>query len=198
MKALYHDLLINVTSFFRDPDVFEALKERVYPEIIKGKPAVSDHPRLGAGLLHRPGGLLAGHELDRVLRRSNRTGRRFRSSPPISATRRPSTKPAPAFIPIVSKPRSSPSALRRFFKKEEHVYRIDKSIRDLCVFARQNLTSDPPFSHVDLVSCRNVLIYLSPPLQKRVMPTFHYALNSPGFLVLGSSETVGDHSTCSR
>jgi two-component system CheB/CheR fusion protein len=87
----------------------------------------------------------------------------------------------------------SPERLRRFFQKEDHHYRIDKSIRDLCVFARQNLTVDPPFSHVDLVSCRNVLIYLSLPLQKRVLPTFHYALNSPGFLVLGSSESIGDH-----
>ena len=87
----------------------------------------------------------------------------------------------------------SPERLRRFFQKEDHTYRIDKSLRDLCVFARHNLTLDPPFSHVDLVSCRNVLIYLSPPLQKRVLPTFHYALNSPGFLVLGSSESIGDN-----
>ena len=87
----------------------------------------------------------------------------------------------------------SPERLRRFFKREDHVYRIDKSIRDMCVFARQNVTADPPFSHLDLISCRNVLIYLAPPLQKRVLPTFHYALNAPGFLVLGTAETVGDN-----
>ena len=63
----------------------------------------------------------------------------------------------------------------------------------MCVFARQNVTSDPPFSHVDLISCRNVLIYLATPLQKRVLPTFHYALNVPGYLVLGTAETVGEN-----
>ncbi|HEX6284207.1 MAG TPA: PAS domain-containing protein, partial [Pyrinomonadaceae bacterium] len=76
-------------------------------------------------------------------------------------------------------------------KHDGHSYRIDKSIRDMCVFARHNVTADPPFSHVDLISCRNVLIYLSTPLQKRIFPTFHYALNPTGFLVLGTAETVG-------
>ena len=88
----------------------------------------------------------------------------------------------------------SPERLRRFFTKEDGKYRIHKSIRDLCVFAKQNIVRDPPFSHVDLISCRNVLIYLAPPLQKRVIPTFHYALNPTGFLMLGSSETIGPFS----
>ena len=86
----------------------------------------------------------------------------------------------------------SAERLRRFFMREEHMYRIAKPLRDLCVFARQNVAADPPFSHVDLISCRNLLIYLSPPLQMRVLPSFHYALNTPGFLVLGSAETIGD------
>ncbi|HMF37167.1 MAG TPA: CheR family methyltransferase, partial [Isosphaeraceae bacterium] len=85
----------------------------------------------------------------------------------------------------------SPERLRRFFTKEQETYRINKSIRDLCVFAKQNVAVDPPFSHVDLISCRNLLIYLTPVLQKRVIPTFHYALNPNGFLVLGTSETIG-------
>src|SRR4029453_247854 len=75
---------------------------------------------------------------------------------------------------------------------EDHVYRIDKTIRDLCVFARHNVTTDPPFCHMDLISCRNVLIYMAPALQKQVIPIFHYALNVPGFLVLGTAETGGD------
>ena len=87
----------------------------------------------------------------------------------------------------------SPDRLRRFFKREDHGYRIDRSLRDVCVFARQNVTADPPFSHLDIVSCRNVLIYLATPLQKRVLRTFHYALNTPGFLILGAAETVGEH-----
>ncbi|MEO8269978.1 MAG: CheR family methyltransferase, partial [Aureliella sp.] len=85
----------------------------------------------------------------------------------------------------------SPERLRRFFTKEDGKYRINKSIRDLCVFAKQNIVADPPFSRVDLISCRNVLIYLSPTLQKRVIPTFHYALNPTGVLMLGNSESVG-------
>ena len=85
----------------------------------------------------------------------------------------------------------SPERLRRFFTREERHYRIQKTVRDLCVFARQNVTVDPPFSRVDLVTCRNVMIYMSPPLQERLLPVFHFALNPGGFLVLGLAETVG-------
>ena len=87
----------------------------------------------------------------------------------------------------------SPERLRRFFAKEQDTYRINKSIRDLCVFARQDVVADPPFSHLDLISCRNVLIYLTPALQKRVIPTFHYALNPervPGAGGLGDDRLV--------
>src|SRR5262249_44468328 len=87
----------------------------------------------------------------------------------------------------------SAERLRRFFRRDDHVYRIDKAIRDMCVFARHNVTADPPFSHLDLVSCRNVLIYLTTPLQRRVLTALHYALNSPGYLVLGNAETVGEY-----
>ena len=85
----------------------------------------------------------------------------------------------------------SPERLRRFFTREDGKYRINKSIRNLCVFAKQNVAGDPPFSRVDLISCRNLLIYLAQSLQRRVIPTFHYALNPTGFLLLGASETVG-------
>ncbi len=85
----------------------------------------------------------------------------------------------------------SPERLRRFFTREDDHYRISKSIRDACVFARHNVAADPPFSRLDLVSCRNVLIYLAAPLQKRVIQAFHYALNPAGYLLLGHSETVG-------
>ena len=85
----------------------------------------------------------------------------------------------------------SPERLRRFFTREQATYRINKSIRDLCVFAKQDLVADPPFSRIDLISCRNVLIYFTPALQRQVIPTFHYALNPNGFLVLGASETIG-------
>jgi two-component system CheB/CheR fusion protein len=85
----------------------------------------------------------------------------------------------------------SPQRLRRFFTKDDGKYRVSKALRDLCVFAKHNVAADPPFSHLDLVSCQNLLIYLTPALQKQVISTFHYALNQPGFLVLGTSETIG-------
>ena len=85
----------------------------------------------------------------------------------------------------------SPERLRRFFSRAEGGYRISKAIREMCVFARHNIFADPPFSHMDLISCRNVLIYMDTALQKQVMPIFHYALNPNGFLMLGSSEGIG-------
>src|SRR6185436_14015405 len=82
----------------------------------------------------------------------------------------------------------SPVRLKRFFVQSDHGYQIQKSIRDLCVFARHDLAKDPPFSKLDLVSCRNVLIYMGPPLQKRLLSVFQYALKPGGFLFLGNSE----------
>src|SRR5205823_4416136 len=84
----------------------------------------------------------------------------------------------------------SPERLRRFVAKVEVGYRINKTIRDMCVFARQNFLQDPPFSRIDVISCRNVLIYLGPVLQKRIMPIFHYALKPRGFLMLGGAEGI--------
>lgn len=80
--------------------------------------------------------------------------------------------------------------LRRFFAKRDGTYRINRNVRDLCTFARQNITADPPFSRLDLISCRNVLIYLSPQLHRRCIPQFHYALNPGGYLILGPAESV--------
>src|SRR5205823_2174190 len=88
----------------------------------------------------------------------------------------------------------APERLRRFFVRVNNHYQISKSIRDLCVFSRHNLASDPPFSRLDLVSCRNVLIYMDAALQRRVLPMLHYALNPDAFLFLGASENVGKFS----
>src|SRR5205085_4685590 len=88
----------------------------------------------------------------------------------------------------------SPARLRNFFHKVDHGYQISKAIRDMCVFAKQDVNRDPPFSRLDLVSCRNKLIYLGLSLQKKVFPLFHYALKPNGFLLLGSSETIGTFS----
>ena len=84
----------------------------------------------------------------------------------------------------------SPERMARFFVKVDEGYRVNKAVRDMCVFARQNLASDPPFSQMNVVACRNLLIYIQPMLQKKIIPILHYALKPSGFLVLGSSESV--------
>jgi two-component system CheB/CheR fusion protein len=192
VEALYRDLLINVTSFFRDPEMFESLKREVFPEIIKGKAA-------NAPLRVWVPGCSTGQEAyslamalweffdERPVRPLIQIFATDLGEPALLERARTGLYPEGIEIEV------GPERLRRFFKKEDHLYRIDKSIRDACVFARQNLVADPPFSHVDLISCRNLLIYLSPVIQKQVLPTFHYALNVPGFLVLGTAETVGEN-----
>src|SRR5206468_12637816 len=84
-----------------------------------------------------------------------------------------------------------PERRRPSSPRHDNQYRVTKAVREMCLFAKQNAAADPPFSRVDLISCRNLLIYLAPALQKRVIPTFHYALNPNGFLLLGASETIG-------
>ncbi len=191
VEALYRDLLINVTSFFRDPALFEALKTSVFPEILKAK-------RPDAPLRLWIPGCSTGQEAYSLaialwevfdgepLRRPFQIFASDLSDPGALERARAGLYPESIEAEV------TPERLHRFFKKEDHRYRVDKAIRDSCIFARQNLTADPPFSHVDLISCRNVLIYMAPALQRRVLATFHYALNVPGFLVLGSSETVGE------
>ena len=189
-EALYHDVLINVTSFFRDAETFEALKKIVFPELIKGRapdtpirvwvPGCSTGQEaysLAIALLEflettpvRPAIQIFATDLsDEVSLKRAREG----------------------IYPKNIELEVSPERLRRYFTRIDDKYRISKAIRDICVFAKQNLAADPPFSRVDLVSCRNVLIYLSPALQRRVIPTFHYALNPVGYLLLGASETIG-------
>lgn len=190
VEALYQDILINVTSFFRDPETFEALKESVFTEILKTKnpdtPIRVWVPGCSTGQEAFSLAIALVEFLDTQPVR-----------PPIQifATDLSETgsliKARVGVYPDNIEADVSPERLRRFFSKEGTTYRINKSIRDLCVFARQNVVADPPFSHVDLISCRNVLIYLSPVLQMRVIPTFHHALNPNGFLMLGAMETIG-------
>jgi two-component system, chemotaxis family, CheB/CheR fusion protein len=190
VEALYHDLLINVTRFFRDPELFESLKSRVFPEILQSKPR-------GQPIRVWVAGCSTGQEAYSLIITLLEFLEAKPVCPPIQIfatdlSDAVSLAHARAGLyPESIEAEVSPERLRRFFTKEDGRYRINKSIRDMCVFARQNVAADPPFSRLDLVSCRNVLIYLAPPLQRRVIPTFHYALNPTGFLVLGTAETVG-------
>ena len=190
LEALYHDILINVTSFFREPETFEALKQTVFPEILKAK-------QPGMPIRIWSPGVAAGQEAYSLAMALLEFLDDKNQGPPVQifATDLSDTtalqKAREGLYPDSISGEVTPERLRRFFTKEDGKYRINKTIRDMCLFAKQNVAADPPFSRVDLVSCRNLLIYLSPQLQKRVIATFHYALNPDGFLLLGASETVG-------
>ena len=186
VEALYNDILINVTNFFRDTDVFDTLRKSVYPAIIKGR-APTDTLRIWVP------GCSTGEEayshavalLEYVTEvRADVPVQIFATDLSASAIRKAR---AGVYRESISAD-VSPARLKRFFNKVEGGYQISKAVRDVCVFANQNVFSDPPFSHIDIVSCRNVLIYLSQSLQKRVIPIFHYALRTGGYLIIGNTE----------
>ena len=186
VEALYRDVLINVTSFFRNPDVFESLRQVVYPKILSER-AASEPVRVWVPGCSS-GEETYSHAISLVEMLSE-----MRLEVPIqifgtdlseSAIQRARS----GFYKESIANEVSEVRLRRFFHKAPGGYQISKAIRDMCVFARQNVFSDPPFSRMDLISCRNVLIYLSPVLQKKVIPIFHYALKPQGFLLVGNTE----------
>lgn len=187
IDALYRDVLINVTSFFRNPEIFDSLREVVYPQIISNRQR-SDPVRVWVPGCST-GEETYSHAISLVEMLSE-----MRLEVPVQIFGTDLSESAiqrarsgiykESIVREVSEVR-----LRRFFHKvHADGYQISKSIRDMCVFARQNVFSDPPFSRMDLISCRNVLIYLSPVLQKKVIPIFHYALKPAGFLLVGSTE----------
>lgn len=187
--ALYQDFLIRVTSFFRDPATFSALIEHVFPRLVAGRspkePIRIWVPGCATGeevysiaiaLLEYLGDLLPpagiqifGTDISEAAIENCRAG---------------------AYSDSIAQ-HVSADRLRRYFVRQNSHYVIARSVRDLCVFARQDITRDPPFSRLDLVSCRNVLIYLGAAVQGRIMQTFRYALRPNGFLLLGPSESAG-------
>ncbi len=189
VEALFNDVLINVTSFFREPDSFEALKTVAFPAIMAQK-----GPNLPIRIWVP--GCSTGEEVYSIAiilleslgeKAPNTQIQVFATdlSEGIISKARAGIYPESVAMDISSE------RLRRFFLKVENGYQINKHIRDIVVFAKQDLAKDPPFSKLDLISCRNVMIYMSQVLQKRILPLFHYALNPGGILFLGSSETVG-------
>lgn len=189
MKALAEEILVHVTCFFRDPELFEALHKVVFPKLMENRerdstirvwiPACSTGEEVYS---------VAIALLD-FLEDAAPTGvtvKLFGTDISLAAIAKARVGRYPASIERdVSK-----AHLKRYFTQVEGAYQIRSEVRDLCVFARQDATADPPFSSLDLISCRNLMIYLSPALQERVLPVLHYALREPGFLVLGSSETT--------
>lgn len=186
---LYNDLLINVTNFFRDADTMDYLEKVLFPQLVKSKPAREPIrvwvPACSTG---EEAYSLAILLLEVLGDRASSTAIH------IFATDLSESAIAKARTGIYSRSQMldvSPKRLHRFFTRTEEHYRINKAVRDLCVFAPHNVFKDPPFSRLDLVSCRNMLIYTDNVLQRKAIATFHYALNPKGFLVLGKSETVG-------
>ncbi|RFZ86982.1 response regulator [Shinella sp. WSJ-2] len=189
LSQLAADILINVTNFFRDPEVFERLRTKIVPDL------VANHPP-GRTLRLWVAGCSTGEEaysLGMLVQECiSQTRRDIRMQ--IFAS--DADEEAVAFArdgvyPLTIKMDVSPERLQRFFSQEEHGYRIASELRSSIIFAVQNVLSDPPFSNIDLISCRNLLIYLGSEAQAKVIGLFHFALNDNGILLLGNTETVG-------
>jgi two-component system, chemotaxis family, CheB/CheR fusion protein len=188
IKALYQDMLINVTSFFRNPKVFDELKTDVFPQIVKR------HSSEQSIRVWVPGCASGEEAYSLAIVLLEYLGEKASQIPiQIFGTDVSETSIARArsgVYPENIQGDVSSDRLRRFFTKVEGGYWISKAIRDVCIFAQHNLLSDPPFSQMDLISCRNLLIYLEPVLQNKVISLFHYAARPEGFLLLGTSEGV--------
>jgi len=192
-QALFRDLLIGVTSFFRDPEAFEALEKQVISLLFAGKSAASGVLRIWVA------GCSTGEEAYSIAILLQERMEALKHSYTVQLFATDIDSRAIAFArtglyPVGIAADITPPRLARFFTAEPNGggYRIHKSIRDMLVFSEQDLIKDPPFSRLDLITCRNLLIYLSADLQRRLMPLFHYALNPQGMLFLGTSEGVGD------
>jgi two-component system CheB/CheR fusion protein len=191
LRGLFQDLLIHVTKFFREPESFTALVEEVLPKLIENR-----HPDQPIRVWVC--GCATGEEayslaitLVEFLQRHPTDLRVQIFATDVSET---AIEQARAGVyPAAIAEDVDADRLRRFFTRSDGHYRVSKQIRDLCVFARQDLTKDPPFSRLDLVMCRNVLIYMDSVLQRKLIGLFHYALTPDSYLVLGQAESVGPH-----
>ena len=195
LDLLFKELLIGVTSFFRDPAAWEQLKGAILTGILAQRPA-------GQTLRAWVAGCSTGEEayslavifkeaLDQLKLKEKYTLQIFATDLDRDAVDRARQGVFPANIAADV----APERLKRFFVEQENGYRVAKEIRDMVIFAPQNLIMDPPFTKLDILTCRNLLIYLAPELQKKLMPLFHYSLNPDGILFLGNAESIGSFTT---
>jgi two-component system CheB/CheR fusion protein len=187
-QALLADLLISVTTFFRDADAFEALRTQVIPQLFGGK-SPTDVIRVWVP------GCATGEEAYTLAILLHEESSRHSIRPPLQVfgtdlDARALGIAREGLYPATIEADVGEDRLHRFFTQEGDHYRVRREMRDMVLFAAHNLLKDPPFSRIDLVSCRNLLIYLDRELQQQVSSTFHYALNPNGFLLLGTSEMV--------
>jgi two-component system CheB/CheR fusion protein len=190
--ALFRDLLINVTNFFRDADAFEALKTVAIPKLFAGRGA-DDTVRAWVP------GCATGEEVYSIAILMREHMETLRAVPRVQIFATDIDEPSL----VVARAARYPEALldgvsderrKKYFTHDDGNYMLTKDVRDICVFSPHNVIRDPPFSRLDLVSCRNLLIYFGPDMQDEVIPTFHYALRPGGYLFLGTSENVSQFS----
>jgi two-component system, chemotaxis family, CheB/CheR fusion protein len=186
--ALMKELLISVTNFFRDPEAFLALERRVVPDIFSRKHA-GDQVRVWSA------GCATGEEAYSLAMLVMEHSSTLIDSPTVQvfATDLDEAAVAHAREGVYTEADVadiSPERLQRFFQREAGAYRVRRELRETVLFAHHNVIRDPPFSHLDLIACRNLLIYLNRPVQERLIETFHFALRPGGFLFLGSSESA--------
>jgi two-component system CheB/CheR fusion protein len=189
VNALFEDLLINVTDFFRDSEAFEALKSKVFPEIIKNKAP-------GTAIRIWVPGCSTGEEvyslaialLEFLGDGANKFPIQIYGTDICNSALKVARR---GIYPESACRNLSPIRSERFFQRDQGGLRVSKNVRDCCIFSSQDVTSQPPINRLDLLSCRNLMIYLGAAIQKKVMETFYFALSPNGFLMLGSSETVG-------
>jgi two-component system CheB/CheR fusion protein len=194
VELLFRELLIGVTSFFRDPPAWEQLKAEILPALLAGRTSNQALrawiPACATGEEAYSLAILFKETLEAQNSRKpakNITLQVFATDLDQHAIEKAREGVFPANIAADV----SAKRLERFFVKVERGYQVARSIREMVIFAPQNIIMDPPFTKLDLLSCRNLLIYLTPELQKKLLPLFHYSLNPGGVLFLGSAETIG-------
>jgi two-component system, chemotaxis family, CheB/CheR fusion protein len=188
---LFKDLLIGVTQFFRDTAAFEALEREVIPKLFEGKEAGSEVRVCVVGCASGEEAysiaiLLYEHASKLAKRPKLQIFATDIDERAIEAARK-------GLYPESSASHVSPERLERFFIKQDGAYQIKRELREICLFSLHSFIKDPPFSRLDMVSCRNVMIYLGPDLQRKIIPLFHYALRPGGYLFLGTSESASSH-----
>ena len=192
LAALHQDFLIRVTEFFRDPGSFDLLQRQVFPVMREGRDARQPIRIWVPGCATGEEVYSLAIELAEFIGDSISPAEAQIFGTDVSET---ALEKARAGVYMANVLRDvSGDRLQRFFERHDGGFRITKEIRDLCIFARQDVTHDPPFSRLDLISCRNLLIYLDEVAQRRILQAFHFALRPQGVLIVGPAETVGQSS----
>ena len=191
VDRLFKEFLVGVTEFFRDPEAFDALAREVIPRLFESKKSDDDVRACVVGCA-------TGEEAYSIAILLSEHASTLREPPKIQVFAtdidpRGLETARRGIYPASTADHVSPERLNRFFVRQEQFYQVKRELRDLCIFSQHSFLKDPPFSRQDLISCRNVMIYLGPDLQDRIVPVFHYALRRNGYLFLGPSEGVTSH-----